>query len=227
MSHFRYCLLFALVFLSGCAVTHSQKVVQEAAKCKTIQLLNDDNKTLGTGVLYAKNKQVFMLTAGHVLAFSPNSNIYIRGACSAEKHALTGFIQLKGIDVAVLFSPGAKSDKKIIGWVDSPANKESSSLDYVYTEFFSEFHDKPKFFNAPPFPSAGQVVEIGKNKITFTMAFIHKGASGAPLLNEHGKLLGLITQRELYQGAYTGYAGLGEGVSYEAINNELQNIVSN
>lgn len=176
-----------------------------------IGIFMDGSEQVGT-VFKTKidDKSYAYITAGHNLPYGKTKNLSLQFNCNGKKEIrkITNAEKLSGIDVALL-----RLDDDIDGMIELPpgevAGLEIDIPNYSYLEDFD------KSLKWAIVPARGRVISEKDGRIFFTSDVIKPGASGAPIINRLGKVIGVVTGRYLEKNG--SYSGVGNGYTIQQV----------
>lgn len=210
-----FSILFGLSLLAACASDVNiakPRPSFETIKCSTFEVTNE-RETLGTGFFINHDSKVLAVTAAHLLLAVNRSAILIRPTCLRESIRVKSYSKLAGIDAAILFSEDVITAN---GFSVSHSKQEFANT--VYSVGFPNLQIAEPRLKRMPIPTTGLLVQLSPSDILATLNVVQRGSSGSPIFDGNGNLLGMLTNRVLIDGDYT---GVTYGISEQSLRTAL------
>lgn len=176
-----------------------------------IAVFMDGNEQVGTAFkIKIDDKSYAYITAGHNLSYGKTKNLSLLFKCGnkSETRKITNAEKLSGIDAALL-----RLDQDVDEMAEllpgGFVGLEVSVPNYSYLE---DFDKRLKWAFVP---SKGRIISEKDGQIFFISDVIRPGASGAPIINEFGKVVGVVTGRYLEKNG--SYSGVSNGYTIQQV----------
>lgn len=184
--------------------------------CQVAALMNGSEQ-IGTAFkTNIGNKFFAYLTAGHAIPLKKQKNFVISYRCGdiSVSQKVLAVEKLAGIDVSILRPATDISEMPII--LDGK-NNEAGDLGEkpLIIPNYSGLSDLDANLKNEFIFSRGVFIAVKENKIYFTADIIKPGASGAPILNKNGRVIGVVTGRLLEKNGV--FSGVGYGVPIQQV----------
>jgi S1-C subfamily serine protease len=157
-----------------------------------------------------------IITAAHVVMGTEPSQITMTPYLFDGTHTVEAVATVPGLDIALLYP-------------DQSIHKEGYVLNDIRTKFGTSV-SVPNFakFNLvklkdKAIPSTGRIIGYDELSILFTLDVVQKGSSGAPILDQYGHVVGLLTNRVIHESEYSGVC---YGIEAGAIQDYLHSITN-
>lgn len=207
-----------LFLLASCAKIEGKlgANVHENIKCSVFEVFSD-KASIGTGFFLEHDRNVVAITTSHALLSAGKARLSIRPACGQETTPIKSFARLGGLDAAVLYPDKTELVKGI------PVRlTETEFSGKLYGLAFPSLQSAEPRFKGLPIPSSGLLIDNSAADILFSLDIVQLGSSGAPIVDGSGNLLGMLTNRVVIDGNYTGVC---YGISATTLQSALSNSV--
>lgn len=199
----------------GCATPSDAPVVSQpgatdGSACQSIGMLVNNGEQIATAFKIRNKDQTYYLTAAHVFSEKSKASAKLVFNCKGvvDVVKVIDFKKIPNIDVAA-FSPEKDINRMPVMATEPP------KVGKISIPNFSSFTDIDPRLSGVLFNSYGDMVKVDGDMIYFSANIIRAGASGAPVINDRGAVVGVLSGRFLEKGGY--FSGVGYGISMEQV----------